>query len=65
MLLVLISHIDVANEPREEDAMDDSDDLDVWKGNRRRRLWKSACIQAALNVCALSAYRSPTPYHGT
>lgn len=40
----------IAAELREEDAMDDSDDFDVWRGNQRRKLWKSTCTRAALNV---------------
>ncbi|GJE90630.1 nuclear pore complex protein [Phanerochaete sordida] len=57
----------VANEPRDEDAMDESEDFDVWRGNRRRKLWKSACISAALNPNlptterALYAALAPSP----
>lgn len=34
--------------PAEDDMDDESDD--GWSGNRRRKLWKSACNHAALNV---------------
>ena len=37
----------LANE-QNDDAMDE--DSESWQGNRRRRLWKSACNRAALNV---------------
>lgn len=40
----------IANEPRDEDAMEDVDEYDAWKGNRKRKLWKAACTRAALNV---------------
>ena len=39
----------IANEPT-EDAMDDDGDAEGWLGNRRRKLWKSTCTRAALNV---------------
>ena len=51
----------LANEPRElddedEDAMDEdgavTDDEDGWRGTIRRRLWKTTCMRAALNVSA-------------
>lgn len=57
----------IANEPREDDAMDESGDFDVWRGNKRRKLWKSACIAAALNPNlttterALYAALAPSP----
>lgn len=38
-----------ATEPRDEDVMDE-EDFESWKGNQRRRLWKTACTRAALNV---------------
>lgn len=37
-----------ATEQHDEDAMDDTPE--GWLGNRKRRLWKSTCIRAALNV---------------
>lgn len=37
-----------ANERHDEDAMEDDDE--GWQGNRRRKLWKSTCTRAALNV---------------
>ena len=41
----------VATEQREDDPMAiDADDVETWSGNRRRRLWKSTCVRAALNV---------------
>ena len=43
----------IANEPT-EDAMDDDSDVQGWLGNRRRKLWKSTCTRAALNVRASS-----------
>lgn len=42
-------HTIAANEPTDDDAMED-DDLEAWLGNRRRKLWKSTCTRAALNV---------------
>ncbi|EKM50986.1 uncharacterized protein PHACADRAFT_177673 [Phanerochaete carnosa HHB-10118-sp] len=57
----------IANEPRDDDAMDESEDFDVWRGNRRRKLWKSACVSAALNPNlstterALYAALAPSP----
>lgn len=39
----------IANEPDQTDM--DEDDEDAWTGNLNRRLWKSACTRAALNVC--------------
>jgi nuclear pore complex protein Nup107 len=42
-----------ANEPRDDDAMGygaDEEGYDGWIGNRRRKLWKATCTQAALNV---------------
>lgn len=38
-----------ANEHR-DDGLDDEDDAEGWQGNQRRRLWKTTCIRAALNV---------------
>ncbi|KAG6859771.1 hypothetical protein C0995_004319 [Termitomyces sp. Mi166 len=32
-----------------DDDDDDDDDLDVWSGNRQRKLWKTSCIRAALS----------------
>ena len=41
-----------ANEPRDEDAMDDEDteDSQQWHGNVRRQMWKTVCHRTALNV---------------
>ena len=33
-----------------EEGFEDDDDAEGWQGNRRRRLWKSTCVKAALNV---------------
>lgn len=50
-----------ANEPRpqnEDDAMmeDVIDDAEGWQGNPRRKLWKTACTRAALNVRSSSRH---------
>jgi len=45
------SHYPSASEPRDEDGDDISTfDDGSWRGNKRRKLWKSACIHGALNV---------------
>jgi len=46
------SHYPSASEPRDEDGDDDVSTFDDgnWRGNKRRKLWKSACIHGALNV---------------
>ncbi|EPQ52913.1 hypothetical protein GLOTRDRAFT_78934 [Gloeophyllum trabeum ATCC 11539] len=47
--------------------METEDDFDGWRGNRRRRLWKTTCTRAALNPSlpdqerALYAALVPTP----
>lgn len=47
------SHCTSATEPRDESDDDISTfDDGSWRGNKRRRLWKSACIHGALNVGA-------------
>ncbi|KAI0739444.1 nuclear pore protein 84/107 [Daedaleopsis nitida] len=59
----------IANEPRDEDAMydDDSENFQQWRGNVRRRMWKTVCQRAALNPSlppserALYAALAPTP----
>ncbi|KIP04648.1 hypothetical protein PHLGIDRAFT_109298 [Phlebiopsis gigantea 11061_1 CR5-6] len=57
----------IASEPREADDMDDADDFDSWRGNQRRKLWKSTCTRAALNPNlstverGLYAALAPTP----
>lgn len=33
-----------------EEGFEDDDDAEGWQGNRRRRLWKSTYVKAALNV---------------
>ena len=43
-------YIVTATEPRDEDSMEDEDDMDIWSGNQNRRLWKTACTRAALSV---------------
>ena len=50
---VLLNMVGAANEPREEDAMDDegTEEAQLWHGNVRRKLWKAVCHRAALNVC--------------
>ncbi|KAI0723479.1 nuclear pore protein 84/107 [Earliella scabrosa] len=63
----------IANEPRDEDAMDDEDleDSQHWRGNVRRRMWKTVCHRAALNPTlsaaerALYAALAPTPATST
>ena len=46
------SHYSPASEPRDEDGDDDVLTFDdgSWRGNKRGKLWKSACIHGALNV---------------
>ena len=45
------SHSTLASEPRDEGDDDFSTfDDGSWRGNKRRKLWKSACIHGALNV---------------
>ncbi|KAJ8594203.1 hypothetical protein M405DRAFT_760907 [Rhizopogon salebrosus TDB-379] len=39
----------IANEQRDDDGIDDTDDAEGWQGNRHRKLWKSTCSRAALN----------------
>ncbi|KAI6131044.1 nuclear pore protein 84/107 [Pisolithus croceorrhizus] len=39
----------IANEQR-DDGLDDEDNAEGWQGNQRRRLWKSTCVRAALNL---------------
>ena len=48
------SHRTSAKEPRDEEDGDDILTFDdgSWRGNKRRKLWKSACIHGALNVGA-------------
>ncbi|KAG9312441.1 hypothetical protein JVU11DRAFT_6825 [Chiua virens] len=54
------------SEQREE-GFEDEEDAEGWQGNRRRRLWKSTCIKAALNPNlsdperVLYAALAPTP----
>ena len=45
------AHSTLASEPRDEgdDEFSTFDD-GSWRGNKRRKLWKSACIHGALNV---------------
>ena len=44
-------HYAPASEPRDEGDDDISTfDDGSWRGNKRRKLWKSACIHGALNV---------------
>ncbi|KAL6298142.1 nuclear pore protein 84/107 [Sparassis latifolia] len=40
----------IANEPREDDMMEEDgvDDYSGWRGNLHRKLWKSTCTRAAL-----------------
>ena len=46
------SYYSLASEPGDEDGDDDVLTFDdgSWRGNKRRKLWKSACIHGALNV---------------
>ncbi|KAJ3559201.1 hypothetical protein NM688_g483 [Phlebia brevispora] len=63
----LTSQTREATEPRDEDAMDEAEDFDTWKGNQRRKLWKMTCTRAALNTNlppaerALYAALAPSP----
>ncbi|KAG8215686.1 nuclear pore complex protein [Butyriboletus roseoflavus] len=56
----------IANEQPEE-GFEDEEDTEGWEGNRRRRLWKSTCVKAALNPNlsdperVLYAALAPTP----
>jgi nuclear pore complex protein Nup107 len=50
--LPALTHEATANETRDDDAMEDDDAS--WQGNRRRKLWKSTCTRAALNVSTIS-----------
>ena len=45
-------HCVLASEPRDEDGDDDVSTFDdgSWRGNKRRKLWKSAYVRGALNV---------------
>ena len=47
-----VSHHTSASEPRGEEGDDDISTFDdgSWRGNKRRKLWKSACVHGALNV---------------
>ncbi|KAG6906112.1 hypothetical protein DXG01_015860 [Tephrocybe rancida] len=36
-------------EEEDEDHDDSDNELDIWSGNRQRKLWKSSCIRAALS----------------
>jgi len=48
------SHYAIASEPRDEGDEDISTfDDGSWRGNKGRKLWKSACIHGALNVCEI------------
>ena len=46
------SHFLPACESRDDEGDDDISTFDdgSWRGNKRRKLWKSACIHGALNV---------------
>jgi hypothetical protein len=44
-----VFHCASASEPRDDDDVTTFDD-GSWTGNKRRKLWKSACIHGALNV---------------
>ena len=35
---------------RDDDTDDDAEDFDMWHGNKRRKLWKSTCSRAAVDV---------------
>ncbi|RDX54330.1 hypothetical protein OH76DRAFT_1341693 [Lentinus brumalis] len=50
----------IANEPRDENAMEDedADDSQQWRGNVRRRMWKNTCERVALNQDLPSAERA-------
>ncbi|KZP13590.1 hypothetical protein FIBSPDRAFT_797582 [Athelia psychrophila] len=54
---LLFSWRAIANEPVDEDAMEDEGDIDAWTGNRRRKLWKKTCTRAALNPTLLDPER--------
>ena len=50
-------HRSPANEDWEGDTMEE--DGQAWMGNSRRKLWKSTCTRAALNVSFLRLRTSP------
>lgn len=48
----------IVDASRDENAMDD-DELNVgWRGNQRRKLWKSTCTRAAMNPTLSTAERA-------
>ncbi|TFY81397.1 hypothetical protein EWM64_g2615 [Hericium alpestre] len=55
---LLFSWRAISTEPRDEEAMDDGEDYDVWHGNKRRKLWKSTCTRAALDSRLSDAERA-------
>ncbi|EIN06492.1 nuclear pore protein 84/107 [Punctularia strigosozonata HHB-11173 SS5] len=64
---LLFSWDALSNNGRRNDTMDVGEASDAWKGNRRRRLWKSTCTRAALNTAlpdqerVLYAALAPSP----
>ncbi|KAI0067354.1 hypothetical protein BV25DRAFT_1877263 [Artomyces pyxidatus] len=48
----------IASEPHEEDGQEDADAEDVWRGNKRRNLWKTTCTRAALDARLNEAERA-------
>jgi hypothetical protein len=46
---ILYSYSVSANEHDEDDM---EEDVEAWTGNPNRKLWKSTCTRAALNVCS-------------
>jgi hypothetical protein len=46
----------LATKPRDEDEDEDNESPNFWQGNRNRRLWKTTCTKAALNVSNSSPF---------
>ena len=49
MKIMLVNDYSLATEPTEDEAMD-VESIETWIGNPKRRLWKTTCTRAALNV---------------
>lgn len=46
-----------ATKPREEVDEDEEEETDFWQGNLNRKLWKTSCTRAALNVRSYLSHR--------
>ena len=63
----------LANEAEDDNSEDAADFTDGWSGNKRRKLWKTSCTRAALdvriidNLCfiGLLMYKHGTRYSAT